>query len=60
MRDTDGCKIKIIIVKHEQAAGYSHFLRTHLINLVPLWVDSLVDDLALEEFRPKSEDAVRV
>lgn len=34
--------------------------KTHLINLVPLWVDSLMDDLALEEFRPESEDAVRV
>lgn len=34
--------------------------RTHLINLVPLWVDSLVDHLALEEFCPDSEDAVGV
>lgn len=47
-------------MRQEQAAGSSHFLKTHLINLVPLWVDSLVDDLALEEFRPESEDAVRV
>lgn len=33
---------------------------THLINLIPLWVNSLADDLALEEFRPDSEDPIRV
>lgn len=36
------------------------FPPTHLIHLVPLGVDSLVDDFALEELRPHLDDSVRV
>lgn len=33
---------------------------THLVHLVPLGVDSLMDDFALEELRPHLDDSVRV
>lgn len=35
-------------------------LKTHLVNLIPLRVDSLVDDITFEELRSEFEDAVRV
>lgn len=33
---------------------------THLVHLVPLGIDGLVDDFALEELRPHLDDSVRV
>lgn len=36
------------------------FPPTHLIHLVPLGVDGLVDDFALEELRPHLDDSIRV
>lgn len=48
------------VVVHSFGHPAAIFPPTHLVHLVPLGVDGLVDDFALEELRPHLDDSIRV